>query len=90
MRSVESRPAAVVVTGPRYLRLATLLLQRMRVASPVGGIWEAALFRVDAAEFPVRADNAAGVATLTAAGCRPGGDGPDLRTRLRRSSRDVT
>jgi hypothetical protein len=42
MRRVESQPAAVAVTGPWYLQLATLLLQRMRVASPVGGIWEAA------------------------------------------------
>jgi predicted N-acetyltransferase YhbS len=35
-------PVAVPVTGPRYLRLATTLLQRMRLASPAGGIWEAA------------------------------------------------
>ena len=134
MRSVRSQPAAEVVTGPRYLQLATLLLQRMRVASPVGGVWEAAdiqwwsrqeratdrdgqLFwldergeplaaviltdfghsvgcdvlvlpedpdyertvwraaigRADAAggavEFPVRPDNAVGLAELTAAGC---------------------
>jgi predicted N-acetyltransferase YhbS len=138
MRPVESRPAAVVVTGSRYLQLATLLLQRMRVASPAGGIWEAAdvqwwsrqeratdrdgqlfwldergepqaaviltdfghsvqcdvlvlsedlehvvweaaISRVDAvagaaAVFPVRADNAVGVATLTAAGWRPAGE----------------
>ena len=33
---------AVVVAGPRYLRLATRLLQQMRLASPTGGIWEAA------------------------------------------------
>jgi GNAT superfamily N-acetyltransferase len=29
-------------TGPEYLRLATALLRRMRLASPEGGIWEAA------------------------------------------------
>jgi GNAT superfamily N-acetyltransferase len=32
----------VVVTGQEYLPLATRLLQRMRLASPAGGIWEAA------------------------------------------------
>jgi len=29
-------------SGPEYLRLATTLLRRMRLASPEGGIWEAA------------------------------------------------
>ena len=29
-------------TGPDYLRLATTLLRRMRLAAPEGGIWEAA------------------------------------------------
>lgn len=33
---------AELVTGSRYLRLATRLLQRMRLARPTGGIWEAA------------------------------------------------
>jgi predicted N-acetyltransferase YhbS len=42
MRSVKEGFAPDVVTGPRYLQLATLLLQRMRLASPVGGVWEAA------------------------------------------------
>jgi GNAT superfamily N-acetyltransferase len=32
----------IVVAGPRYLRLATMLLQQMRLASLAGGIWEAA------------------------------------------------
>jgi predicted N-acetyltransferase YhbS len=31
-----------VLTGSRYLELATTLLQRMRLASPTGGAWEAA------------------------------------------------
>jgi GNAT superfamily N-acetyltransferase len=31
-----------LVTGSEYLRLATTLLQRMRLASATGGIWEAA------------------------------------------------
>jgi GNAT superfamily N-acetyltransferase len=40
---VPDQPAdAITVTGPRYLRLATTLLQRMRLASAAGGIWEAA------------------------------------------------
>jgi GNAT superfamily N-acetyltransferase len=40
---VKNQSAAdVVVTGQRYLRLATTLLQRMRLASPAGGVWEAA------------------------------------------------
>jgi hypothetical protein len=30
------------ISGPDYLRLATRLLQRMRLAAPEGGIWEAA------------------------------------------------
>jgi predicted N-acetyltransferase YhbS len=37
------QPASVVlVSGVRYLQLATALLQRMRLSSPTGGIWEAA------------------------------------------------
>ncbi|MGH3152119.1 MAG: GNAT family N-acetyltransferase [Streptosporangiaceae bacterium] len=32
----------VLVTGLRYLELATTLLQRMRLAEPAGGIWEGA------------------------------------------------
>ncbi len=32
----------VVLSGGSYLRLATGLLQQMRLASPVGGVWEAA------------------------------------------------
>ncbi len=35
-------PAALAVTGPTSLRLACALLRRMRLASPDGGIWEAA------------------------------------------------
>jgi predicted N-acetyltransferase YhbS len=35
-------PQIVVVRGSEYLRLATTLLQRMRLASQSGGIWEAA------------------------------------------------
>ncbi len=35
-------PSPVVVRGQRYLELATTLLQRMRLDSPEGGIWEAA------------------------------------------------
>lgn len=31
-----------VPAGPRYLQLATTLLQQMRLAAPSGGIWEAA------------------------------------------------
>jgi GNAT superfamily N-acetyltransferase len=34
--------AGVLVRGPEYLRLVTRLLQRMRLASPTGGAWEAA------------------------------------------------
>jgi GNAT superfamily N-acetyltransferase len=34
--------SAVLVSGARYLQLATALLQRMRLRSPAGGIWEAA------------------------------------------------
>lgn len=34
--------SGILVTGPRYLELATVLLQRMRLAQPEGGIWEAA------------------------------------------------
>jgi hypothetical protein len=34
--------SAVLVSGARYLQLATALLQRMRLLSPAGGIWEAA------------------------------------------------
>jgi GNAT superfamily N-acetyltransferase len=33
---------SVITDGPRYLELATTLLQRMRLASANGGIWEAA------------------------------------------------
>lgn len=32
----------VVVSADRYLRLATALLQQTRLASPDGGVWEAA------------------------------------------------
>jgi GNAT superfamily N-acetyltransferase len=40
---VPKQPASpVVVKDPRYLQLATTLLQRMRLDSPEGGIWEAA------------------------------------------------
>lgn len=35
-------PVTVAGNGPRYLELATTLLQRMRLASSQGGIWEAA------------------------------------------------
>lgn len=35
-------PGAELVTGSRYLELATTLLQRMRLEHPTGGIWEAA------------------------------------------------
>lgn len=35
-------PQIAVVRGREYLRLATTLLQRVRLASPCGGIWEAA------------------------------------------------
>ena len=38
-----TQPESVVqVSGARYLELATELLQRMRLDSPDGGIWEAA------------------------------------------------
>ncbi len=37
---MTSRP--IVVYGQEYLGLATALLERMRLASPTGGIWEAA------------------------------------------------
>ena len=36
------RDEPVTVRGPRSLQLATALLQRMRLARPTGGIWEAA------------------------------------------------
>jgi GNAT superfamily N-acetyltransferase len=138
--SVAHLPSASeIVRGPACLPLATRLLQRMRVARPDGGIWEAAdvqwwsrqerptdtdgqLFWLDErgeplaavlrtafgstvqcdvlvlpdspgagqaawqaaidragelgapAEFPVRADDAAGLAALTAAGYVPSGD----------------
>jgi GNAT superfamily N-acetyltransferase len=39
---VTEAPDSLVVTGVRYLQLATTLLQRMRVARPTGGVWEAA------------------------------------------------
>jgi hypothetical protein len=134
------RPAStVVVSGSRYLQLATVLLQRMRLASLTGGVWEAAdvqwwsrrerrtdqcgqLFWLDetgepmaavivtdvfhgvqcdelalpddsgfrraawqealarvealglAAEFPVRSDDAVGLAELAAAGFRQAGE----------------
>ncbi len=35
----------VIVTGQRYVSLVTTLLQRMRLARPTGGIWEAADFQ---------------------------------------------
>jgi len=131
---MTSRPVAVY--GPEYLGLATTLLERIRLACPTGGIWEAAdlqwwsraerltdaegqLFwraggepvaavvrtqfgdsvQCDvhagrgadrqaiwaealrwagshgqagvATEFPVRDDDAIGIAAVTAAGCRP-------------------
>jgi GNAT superfamily N-acetyltransferase len=34
--------AGALVQGPEYLQLVTALLQRMRLASPTGGAWEAA------------------------------------------------
>ena len=134
------QPASVaLVSGARYLQLATALLQRMRLSSPTGGIWEAAdvqwwsrqerpsdehgqLFWLDgqgepvaavivtdffrsvqcdalalpgdsgferavwqkalrrvtalevAVEFPVRSDDAAGLAELAEAGYRPAGE----------------
>jgi hypothetical protein len=37
--------AGVLVSGLRYLELATTLLQRMRLAESAGGIWEAAGFQ---------------------------------------------
>jgi hypothetical protein len=41
--AVASQAATgVLVAGAEYLRLVTLLLQRMRLASPTGGAWEAA------------------------------------------------
>jgi GNAT superfamily N-acetyltransferase len=41
--TVMTQPESVVqVSGARYLELATGLLQRMRLGSPDGGIWEAA------------------------------------------------
>jgi predicted N-acetyltransferase YhbS len=129
----------VLVSGARYLQLATALLQRMRLCSPAGGVWEAAdvqwwsrqerpsdehgqLFWLDgpgqpvaaviatdffrsvqcdvlalpgdnglgravwqkalrrvaalevAAEFPVRSDDAPGLAELADAGYRPAGE----------------
>jgi hypothetical protein len=33
---------SVLVSGDRYLQLATALLQRVRLCSPTGGVWEAA------------------------------------------------
>jgi ribosomal protein S18 acetylase RimI-like enzyme len=43
MGHVMRQPASVVlVSGARYLQLATALLQRMRLGSLTGGIWEAA------------------------------------------------
>jgi GNAT superfamily N-acetyltransferase len=36
------KPVCIQPTGARYLQLATTLLQRMRLACPVGGVWEAA------------------------------------------------
>jgi GNAT superfamily N-acetyltransferase len=36
------RDEPVLVTGPRYLELATGLLHQIRLARPAGGIWEAA------------------------------------------------
>ncbi len=32
----------VVLSGGSYLPLVTRLLQQMRLASPIGGVWEAA------------------------------------------------
>jgi predicted N-acetyltransferase YhbS len=37
-----NQPSAEVVTGVRAVRLASTLLQRMRLSAPMGGIWEAA------------------------------------------------
>jgi GNAT superfamily N-acetyltransferase len=39
---MTTETSAVIVTGVPYLALATTLLQRMRLARPTGGIWEAA------------------------------------------------
>jgi predicted N-acetyltransferase YhbS len=86
MRPVESRPAAVVVTGSRYLQLATLLLQRMRVApdgqaAGYGLFWADPVTGVGLVE-PMRTERAhqrrgiashilaAGLDRLTAHGCR--------------------
>jgi predicted N-acetyltransferase YhbS len=38
----RSSVSLLLVSGARYLELATALLQRMRLCSPAGGIWEAA------------------------------------------------
>jgi hypothetical protein len=37
-------PGTVLVTGSRYVELATTLLQRMRLADAADGVWEAADF----------------------------------------------
>ncbi len=39
---MPTETSGVVVTGKSYLELATTLLQRMRLARPTGGVWEAA------------------------------------------------
>jgi predicted N-acetyltransferase YhbS len=39
---LKARSFTVIDRGARYLELVTTLLQRMRLASPEGGIWEAA------------------------------------------------
>ena len=147
---MTSRPT--VVHGPEYLGLATTLLERMRLACPTGGIWEAAdvqwwsraerltdadgqlfwraagepvaavvrtrfgdsvqcdvhagpgadaeaiwaealrwaakLGRPRAAlEFPVRDDDAIGIAAVTAAGCRPDTSGGVVASWLPAASR---
>jgi predicted N-acetyltransferase YhbS len=39
---MATETSGVVVTGAPYLELATALLQRIRLARPTGGVWEAA------------------------------------------------
>jgi GNAT superfamily N-acetyltransferase len=149
--TVMTQPESVVlVSGARYLKLTTTLLQRMRLGSPDGGIWEAAdiqwwrrqerpsdehgqLFWLDGrgepvaavivtdffhsvqcdvlvppgesglgravwqgalrraaavpAEFPVRSDDAAGLAALAAAGYRPAGEPGVVATWLAAANR---
>jgi GNAT superfamily N-acetyltransferase len=53
----------LLADGPEYLRLATALLQRMRLAAPEGGIWEAADI-----QWWSRRDQRSGLFWLTADG----------------------